>query len=41
MKECSLWSECYGHTPVVYTDMAARSRSGEAVGVEREGQVED
>lgn len=34
MKECSLWSQCYGHTPVVYTEMAARSRSGEAVGVE-------
>lgn len=39
MKESSLWSECYGQTPLVYTEMAARSRSRE--GGEGGGQVED
>lgn len=29
MKESSLWSQCYGQTPLVYTEMAARSRSRE------------
>lgn len=29
MKECRLWSECFGQTPLVYTEIAARSRSGE------------
>lgn len=32
MKESSLWSECYGQTPLVYTEMAARSRSREGGG---------
>lgn len=41
MKECSLWSECYGQTPLVYREMAARSRSGEAAGGGGGGQVED
>lgn len=44
MKKCSLWSECYGQTPLVYTEMAARSRSGEEDSVcvcGGGGQVED
>lgn len=40
MKECSLGSECYGQTPLVYTEMAARSRSREEGGLGGK-QVED
>lgn len=49
LKECSLGSECYGQTPLVYTDMAARSTSWGRTWVElcvcvvgeEGGQVED
>lgn len=33
-RDCSLWTECYGQTPLVYTEMADRSRTGEGVYLE-------
>lgn len=36
MEECRLGSECFGQTPLVYTEIAVRSRSGKGSGAGRE-----